>query len=74
MSFFVKTEGIPAKFWGEEALRNIGSSLGVVLRVDPTKGRIKISVKADVPLRFNKNAQLPTRAVVKVKLFYENLL
>ncbi|KAG7547959.1 hypothetical protein ISN44_As12g031630 [Arabidopsis suecica] len=74
MSFLVKTEEIPAKFWGEEALRNLGSSLGVVRRVDPTKGRIKISVKTDVPLRFNKNDQLPTGAVAKVKLFYENLL
>ncbi|CAE5976104.1 unnamed protein product [Arabidopsis arenosa] len=72
--FFFESEADLQKFWEEEALRNLGSSRGVVRRVDPTKGRIEISVKTDVPLKFNKNAQLPTRAVVKVKLFYEKLL
>lgn len=73
MTFWVRTEGIPAEFWDEEVLRNFGNSLGLVRRVDPSKGRILISVTADVPLRFNKNAQLPSGTVVKVKLSYEKL-
>lgn len=73
MTFWVRTEGLPAEFWEEEALKNFGRSLGVVHRVDPTNGRFQLSVKGDIPLRFNKNAQLPSGEVVRVKLFYEKL-
>jgi len=73
MTFWIKTEGIPTEFWEEEVLRNFGASIGAVRRVDSSKGRLQISVKADVPFRFNKNAQLPNGEVVKVKLFYEKL-
>ena len=74
MTFWIKAEGLPAEFWEEAALTNFGNSIGVVRRVDTSKGRLQISVKADAPFRFTKNAQLPTGEIVKVKLFYEKLL
>ncbi|XP_023637320.1 uncharacterized protein LOC17874258 [Capsella rubella] len=73
MTFWIRIDGIPAEYWVFDSLSAFGASLGTVRAVDTTKGRIQVSVQADAPLKFKKQAQIPTGETVSVSLLYEKL-
>ncbi|XP_023633734.1 uncharacterized protein LOC17877672 [Capsella rubella] len=73
MTFWIRLDGIPSEFWTVASLTAFGASLGQVQAVDSPNGGIQVTVTADIALKFQKNAQIPSGETVPVSLLYEKL-
>ncbi|RID58595.1 hypothetical protein BRARA_F01885 [Brassica rapa] len=71
--FWVRLIGIPLHLWTENNLRNIGSRLGHVDKVEHTEGRMLIGVDTRRPLKFTRKAESPEGDEVTLEIKYEML-
>ena len=71
--FWVRLIGIPLHLWTDRNLRNIGSRLGHVDKVEHTKGRMLIQVDTRRPLKFSRKAESPEGDEVTLEIKYEML-
>ncbi|KAG2331506.1 hypothetical protein Bca52824_002686 [Brassica carinata] len=73
MLFWVAVSGVPIHYKKDETYRNIGNALGLVDLVDVDGGRVRVSVNADEPLKFECRAGYANGDVIRVTLVYEDL-
>ena len=59
--------------WTDRNLRKIGSRLGLVDKVEHTKGRMLIDVDTRRPLKFSRKAESPEGDEVTLEIKYEML-
>ena len=71
--FWVRLIGIPLHLWTDRNLRNIGSRLGHVEKVEHTEGRMLIQVDTRRLLKFSYKAESPEGDEVMLEIKYEML-
>ncbi|KAG5384523.1 hypothetical protein IGI04_035993, partial [Brassica rapa subsp. trilocularis] len=71
--FWVRLIGIPLHLWTDQNLRNIGSRLGHIDKVEHTEGRMLIDVDTRRPLKFTRKAESPEGDEVTLEIKYEML-
>ncbi|KAF2547264.1 hypothetical protein F2Q70_00021626 [Brassica cretica] len=71
--FWVRLIGIPLHLWTDQNLRNIGSRLGHVDKVEHTEGRMLIEVDTRRPLKLTRKAESPEGDEVTLEIKYEML-
>ncbi|XP_048613314.1 uncharacterized protein LOC125587177 [Brassica napus] len=72
--FWVRLIGILLHLWTDQNLRNIGSRLGHVDKVEQTEGRMLIEVDTRRPLKFTRKAESPEGDEVTLEIKYEMLV
>lgn len=73
MTFWVSVTGIPTHFWLDPIFRALGKRLGLVGNVEAKAAKFELELDAELPLKFNLRAQLPSGEIVPVSLEYSNL-
>ncbi|WZZ03487.1 hypothetical protein YC2023_089408 [Brassica napus] len=73
MTFWVSVTGIPTHFWLDPIFRALGKRLGLVGNVEAKAAKFELELYAELPLKVNLRAQLPSGEIVPVSLEYSNL-